>query len=101
MSNNIVESIGLPATLEQMAEECCELAMACMKMARKLRDENPTPKSIEDIRDNLVEEMADVSLCFDVILHETNLVNVREMTDIMFEKDERWRKRLNLHLDLD
>lgn len=97
---SIVDQIGVPALLEQMAEECCELAQACLKMARKLRDENPTPKSVEDIRDNLVEEMADVELCR-ILLEEAEVVGYREPFAVMHEKEERWKKRLNLHLDLD
>ena len=33
---------------EQLAEECNELAQACLKKARKLRGENYTPKTIEE-----------------------------------------------------
>ena len=39
----ILEHVGEAAVLEQTAEECAELAHACLKMARKLRGENPTP----------------------------------------------------------
>ena len=41
--NDIIDSIGLPAVLEQLAEECSELAQASLKYARLLRGENPTP----------------------------------------------------------
>lgn len=99
-SNKIVDQIGVPALLEQMAEECCELSQACLKMARKLRDENPTPKSIEDIRDNLVEEMADVELCR-IYLAESDVIGFKEIYPIMYEKEERWEKRLGLHIDLE
>ena len=44
----IVERIGEPAFLEQLAEECSELAQAALKTARKYRGENPTPKTIDD-----------------------------------------------------
>ena len=74
--STIVEKIGVPALLEQTAEECCELAQACLKMARKLRDENPTPKSVEDIRDNLVEEMADVEVCLSQIMFTTDITSL-------------------------
>lgn len=97
---SIVEKIGVPALLEQTAEECCELAQACLKMARKLRDENPTPKSVEDIRDNLIEEMADVHLCRK-LLHEADVVSFWEVIPITVDKEERWKKRLDLHMDLD
>ena len=34
----IIERIGKPALLEQTAEECAELAHACLKEARRLRE---------------------------------------------------------------
>ena len=43
--NDIIDTIGLPAMLEQLAEECSELAQASLKYARLLRGENPTPKT--------------------------------------------------------
>ena len=94
--SNIVDHIGVPALLEQTAEDCCELAQACLKMARKLRDENPTPKSIEDIRDNLVEEMADVALCCNELI-----VDYREINDVFEYKKKRWYERLEQHVNLD
>ena len=39
----MIEKIGTPAMLEQMAEEAAELAQAALKLARVLRAENPTP----------------------------------------------------------
>ena len=43
--NKIIEQIGECAVLEQLAEECVELAQAALKLARKKRGENPTPKN--------------------------------------------------------
>ena len=97
----VVEHIGVPALLEQLAEECCELAQASLKMARKLRDENPTPKSIEDIRYNLVEEIADVELCVNRITYETDIADVRTLIEIESAKMERWKKRLEQHANID
>ena len=97
----IVEHIGVPALLEQLAEECCELAQASLKMARKLRDENPTPKSIEDIRANLVEEIADVDICCAAIFTDTNLVGAKELLEMEKMKKERWQKRLEQHSGID
>ena len=37
----IIEEIGEAAMLEQLAEECTELAKAALKMARIIRKENP------------------------------------------------------------
>ena len=61
--NYLFDKIGEAAMLEQTAEECSELAQACLKMARKIRGENPTPKSAKEIADNLAEEVADVFIC--------------------------------------
>ena len=97
----IVEHIGVPALLEQLAEGCCELAQASLKMARKLRDENPTPKSIEDIRDNLIEEIADVDVCLDRLEDETDIVDRLELTTIEIDKKKRWQERLEQHSGID
>lgn len=97
--STIVDHIGVPALLEQTAEECCELAQACLKMARKLRDENPTPKSIEDIRDNLVEEMVDVALCTDLALEHFD--TSEDFLALYEKKETRWKERLEQHVNLD
>lgn len=44
----IIEEIGEAAMLEQLAEECTELAKAALKMARIIRKENPTPVTEKD-----------------------------------------------------
>ena len=51
---DIVDYIGLPALLEQLAEECGELTQAALKLARLRRGENPTPKTEKECRDALV-----------------------------------------------
>ena len=59
---NLIEKIGLPATLELLAEECAELAQAALKLARVQRDENPTPVTRREAVDHLAEECADVGI---------------------------------------
>lgn len=61
----IIETIGKPALLEQLAEECSKLSQAALKLARKLRGENPTPKTFDECEKNLQEVMADLLLCVD------------------------------------
>ena len=63
MCKDIVELIGKPAMYELLAEECCELAQASLKMARILRDENPTPKTEKEVEAAIIEEATDVKLC--------------------------------------
>lgn len=56
----VIEAIGLPAVLEQCAEELAELTQAALKMARKLRGENPTPMTHAQAAEHLHEELGDV-----------------------------------------
>ena len=51
----IIEEIGEAAMLEQLAEECTELAKAALKMARIIRKENPTPVTEKDAIANIRE----------------------------------------------
>lgn len=59
----MIEQIGEPAMLEQLAEEAAELAQAALKLARIERDENPTPVTSEEAHRNLIEEYTDVVMC--------------------------------------
>lgn len=51
--------IGEAALLEQLAEECAELAHVALKMARIIRGENPTPKTLDETlpKRNIKEEI--------------------------------------------
>lgn len=59
----MVEAIGEPAMLEQLAEECAELSKAALKAARVERGENPTPVTSEEAWASLKEEYTDVIQC--------------------------------------
>ena len=88
----LIEKIGNAAMLEQTAEECVELAQACLKYARYLRGENPTPKPFHEILANLEEETADVCICLSELSRNSiiNDVNVSKWTEI---KENRILKR--------
>ena len=94
--NDIIDSIGLPAVLEQLAEECAELAQASLKYARLLRGDNPTPKTKEQCIDDLTEEIADVLLCIN-ILYYSEIIDEYHIVDIMNSKLARWKERLEAH----
>ena len=94
--NDIIDSIGLPAVLEQLAEECSELAQASLKYARLLRGDNPTPKTEEECRDALTEEVADVTLCIRLIIGGY-VIDPGKVNDIVEEKMQRWHERLEAH----
>lgn len=82
---NIVETIGTAAVLEQLAEESAELAQAALKLARKMRGVNPTPKTEEECWEALIEEMADVQL-------GTGARKI--IKDTTQEKTQRWEARI-------
>ena len=75
------------AFYEQLAEECSELAHIAQKKARKLRGENYTPMTMEEIDSNLIEEITDVELCRLVLCLTPNI-------DIMDQKVDRWFSRV-------
>lgn len=90
---NMLFKIGGPAVLEQTAEECAEMAKAALKLARKMRGENPTPKTEEELRAHLNEEIADVKVCIRALLNG-GVIDSHLITLIMREKQERWENRL-------
>lgn len=82
MPDDVLDMIGTAAALEQLAEESAELAQAALKMARKLRGENPTPKS-----------RADVELCISIL--PAALHDPAEVGKTMAAKHRRWNERLH------
>ena len=91
--NDIIDTIGLPAVLEQLAEECSELAQASLKYARLLRGDNPTPKTRQECLEALTEEMADVELC-NSLLMGSDYVDFDAVMELIEVKDKRWHERL-------
>ena len=86
----VIRSLGEPALLEQLAEECSELAQAALKLARLERGENPPPKTLDECFKALIEEMADVNLCIWVIETSRGL-DLRLHSNL---KRERWAQRI-------
>ena len=86
----VIRTLGEPALLEQLAEECSELAQAALKLARKERGENPTPKTLGECFKDLIAEMADVQLCIWVVEISRGL----DLRCHCAWKRERWAKRI-------
>lgn len=92
MERAIINAIGEPAVLEQLAEECAELGHAALKLARVLRGENHTPVTEEEAFRNLFEEVADVRVCLTVLADKYEEL---WSTDSLEEtKEERWVRRV-------
>ena len=81
--------LGEAEVLAQLAEECAELAQAALKLRRALDGRNPTPKSIEDCRNGLVEEYSDV-------VHCAIALGILPDSELIREKSRRWWKRLGV-----
>ena len=92
--NSIFERVGEAAVLELLAEECSELAQAALKLARKKRGENPTPKTEAECIADLIEEMADVDLCRKV-LEDADWWDQLSLIDMYNKKMKRWQHRLD------
>jgi NTP pyrophosphatase (non-canonical NTP hydrolase) len=90
MAKKIVDYIGYPAMLEQLAEECAELGKAALKLARIVRKENPTPVKKEEALENLREEYTDVIQCAQELGLKPDLVKMKEKKERFFE---RWKDR--------
>ena len=83
----MIDIIGRPAMLEQMAEEASELAKAALKLARIERGENPTAVTKEEAEKNLAEEYTDVVQC-------ALELSLRTDFEQMNRKYERFLKRI-------
>lgn len=105
MLEKIYEKVGEPAILEQLAEECGELAMASLKvghvaqkMARIERNENPTPKTMEECMEEFHEEVADLEISLEAIMISP-IVQVERILFYYEEHKKRWSDRLGLGED--
>lgn len=81
------EKIGEVAVYEQLAEEAAELAQAALKVSRILRGENPTPVTLEEAKDHLIEELTDVYVC-------CSELRIDYDHDIFDSKVRRWMSRI-------
>lgn len=79
--------------LAQLAEECTELAQAALKLRRAITEVNWTPKSIEECKNAMIEEHADICVCFKAL----NWDDKEARKQIMESKEDRWSWRLLSH----
>ena len=92
--SRINDEITIPALLEHVAEECVELAQACLKLARYLRGENPTGMAEDALVERLLEEIGDVLNMLNV-LKDKGVWSNKRIAGYMAEKMDRWQKRLS------
>lgn len=71
----------------QLAEECCELAQACIKFQRTLDVPSDTPLTRREATVMLIEEFTDVLVC-------ARVLGLMEDPDLFDAKLQRWKDRL-------
>ena len=89
----IADKLGKEEILCQLSEECSELIQACLKYRRTIK--KLTPKTEEEVKENLFEELADVLLNIEQIRYLfLNEENVDERINIIQSyKTDRWWRR--------
>lgn len=80
--------------LLQFSEESGELLQALSKYVRKQRGLNPTPVTLEECQQSLVEEIADVSVTLNVLIDKLD-IPPDELERIVQSKKARWKERLS------
>ena len=88
----IADKLGKEEILCQLSEECSELIQACLKYRRTMK--GLTPKTEDEIKENLFEELADVLLNIQqaMYLFSDEDINDRIKT-IQSYKTNRWWRR--------
>lgn len=89
----ILEHLDQKELLCQLAEEASELVQAALKLRRAYDQTNPTPKTVQQCQDALLEELADVSVCCTALGYDSPLSRSRTAA-IYGEKIQRWAERL-------
>ena len=79
----IIEKYGEEYILRQLAEECCELAQAALKLVRAVYKE--TPMREDEAREHLVEEIADVHVMAGAVFEHMLSKSEQECVDEMCE----------------
>lgn len=98
-ARKIYEKIGRKAVLEQAIEEAGEFIACAAKHLRIMRGTNPTPISLSDNKNNLLEETADIRLCLDLVILALNDdlgSTLNEIANIADKKTTRWLNRLGI-----
>ena len=98
MSKKILDILPKTEILAQLGEEASELAQAALKLRRALDGTNPTPKSVEECEENLLEELADIKVAFTIYLSDSKpCIKARVLEEISKTAEiklNRWLYRL-------
>ena len=90
MKYHVTDFLPQDEILAQLAEEAAELYHASLKMRRVLNGKNPTPVGYAQALKALHDEIADVTLCIDLI----GCINFSQVNTTRGWKLKRWISRL-------
>ena len=92
----IAENLSEEDILCQIAEEASELAKAALKLHRALTGTNPTPVSVSEAQNDLIEEYGDVLGAFLVLASKYDCVNdINTAVNANIDtKYQRWAQRI-------
>lgn len=95
----ISKNISELAVLMALAEEASELSKAAIKLARaKGLLDNPTPISVEQAENDLIEEYNDLLICVGV-LNKMPSLTICVDVDLRKRKCRRWAERIKRQKD--
>ena len=99
----IAHYYGYKEQASQLVEEMAELTQALNKFRRKRKEytegkTNPAKGTIEDVIGNLVEELADVSICLEQVVYLLNAKS--DVESIREEKIKRQLERMKHDKDM-
>lgn len=88
----LLEGCNFDYLYRQLAEECCELGQAALKMVRCMLGE--TPDNGRAVLEHYIEELADVGVMWDLAVMNMEPVQRNQVSAIMEEKKRRMKERL-------
>ena len=92
INNETMDRYGIKMQSLVAMEELAELQKAISKLVRN-PEERTKPLEFKGLRQNLIEEMADVLICMDQLIEHYQIQGI-EIQDIIRAKQERQAKRL-------
>lgn len=94
----VKDRLSQRAIILQLVEEASELSAATSKLLRVMDGENPSPVSLEEARDHVLEECGDVMNCIELTITPEEYASV---VDRRVRKFERWAKRIAEHKEME
>lgn len=90
----VTQHLSDPALLGALAEEAAELAAAALKLQRVIMNESPTPVTLGEAQEALIEEIGDTLCCVDAISFPLLLCYSSDIRPKAVEKALRWADRI-------